>query len=139
MVCYWVDQGESNTAEGVYIGVCVFVYIYPIYIYVYIYITTIPESGSGSSGACFFSMHTCVCACVCFDVKQLMQGAEQGTEQCSARKMLVSRGNLLQLPTGFNASEVNERKCNPDFLAVTCKAGCVGSSYRLRSQEFLWW
>lgn len=136
MVCYWVDQGESNTAEGVYICVCVC--ISPIYIYIY-GITTIPESGSGSSGACFFSMRTCVCACVRFDIKQLMQGAEQGTEQCSARKMLVSRGNLLQLPTGFNASEVNERKCNPDFLAVTRKAGCVGSSYRLRSQEFLWW
>lgn len=93
----------------------------------------------GSSGACLFSTHTCLCVCVCFDIKQLMQGTEQGTEQCSARKMLVSRGNLLQLPTGLNASEVNERKCNPDFLAVTCKAGCVGSSYRLRSQEFLWW
>lgn len=56
---------------------------------------------------------TCVCVYLCI--------LKMGTEQYNARKLL-SQSHLLQLTTGFNASEVNEREFNPDFLAVTCRA-----------------
>lgn len=64
---------------------------------------------------------------------------KNGYREYNARRMPISQSYLLQLSTGFNAAEVNERKFNPDYFAVTCKADHAGSSHRLRSQEFPPW
>lgn len=56
-------------------------------------------------------------------------------EWCHTRKVPVSQSHLLQLSTGFNASEGDEVNWTPASL-LSHKAECAGSSHRLRSQEF---